>query len=111
MLAGTANLARGGSTDFAHASARSSRRSRSRSCCCACSPRWPRTRAGVAVRIGRETQHEGLLETSFVTTGYGGEGDGRRPHRLDRPDSAWTTPGTMASVRAVARYLSRILAG
>ncbi len=64
----------------------------------------------VAVRIGRETQHAGLSETSFVTSGYGGDGAGVArvgavgPLRMDYP-------GTMAAVRAVARYLTRILAG
>ncbi len=66
--------------------------------------------AGVAVRIGRETQHEGLAETSIVTSGYGGEGSSVAvlgsvgPLRMDYPQ-------TMAAVRAVARYLTRILAG
>jgi heat-inducible transcriptional repressor len=66
--------------------------------------------AAVAVRIGRETQHDGLVETSFVTTGYGDEGSGSvarigsiGPLRMDYP-------GTMSAVRAVARYLTRILA-
>ena len=66
--------------------------------------------AAVAVRIGRETQHDGLVETSFVTTGYGDEGGGSvarigsiGPLRMDYP-------GTMSAVRAVARYLTRILA-
>jgi heat-inducible transcriptional repressor len=64
----------------------------------------------VAVRIGRETQHDGLVETSFVTTGYGDEGGGSvarvgsiGPLRMDYP-------ATMSAVRAVARYLTRILA-
>jgi len=66
--------------------------------------------ASVTVRIGRETQHEGLVEASIVTSPYGGEGAGVArlgavgPLRMDYP-------GTMASVRAVARYLTRILAG
>ncbi len=66
--------------------------------------------AAVAVRIGRETQHEGLVEASIVTSPYGGEGAGIArlgavgPLRMDYP-------GTMAAVRAVARYLTRILAG
>ncbi len=64
---------------------------------------------GVAVRIGRETQHEGLAQTSVVTTGYGGDGSSVAligsigPTRMDYP-------GTIATVRAVARYLSRVLA-
>ncbi|QCB93244.1 heat-inducible transcriptional repressor HrcA [Cellulomonas shaoxiangyii] len=65
--------------------------------------------AGISVRIGRETQHEGLAETSIVTSGYGAEGGvavlgSVGPLRMDYP-------GTMSAVRAVARYLTRILAG
>ncbi|GAB4100100.1 heat-inducible transcriptional repressor HrcA [Sinomonas halotolerans] len=63
---------------------------------------------GVAVRIGRENSYDGLAETSVVATGYG-LGDGPKigvlgPTRMDYP-------ATMAAVRAVARYLSKILAG
>lgn len=64
--------------------------------------------AGVTVRIGHETQLSGLFETSVVTTGYGGDGDAVAtigsigPTRMDYP-------ATIAAVRAVARYLSRIL--
>lgn len=62
----------------------------------------------VAVRIGHETQLSGFYETSIVTTGYGSDGDAVAtigsigPTRMDYP-------ATMAAVRAVARYLSRIL--
>jgi len=63
------------------------------------------------VRIGRETHHDGLVETSFVTSGYGDERGASvarvgsiGPLRMDYP-------GTMSAVRAVARYLTRILAG
>ncbi|TRW45427.1 heat-inducible transcriptional repressor HrcA [Georgenia yuyongxinii] len=65
----------------------------------------------VAVRIGAENHHAGLVEASLVASAYGGpstEGVARLgvlgPTRMDYP-------GTMAAVRAVARYLSRILAG
>lgn len=64
--------------------------------------------SGVSVRIGHETQLEGLTETSVVTSGYGNEGESVAligsigPTRMDYP-------GTIASVRAVARYLSRVL--
>ncbi|MFC7405967.1 heat-inducible transcriptional repressor HrcA [Georgenia alba] len=66
----------------------------------------------IAVRIGSENKDEALSEAAIVTSIYGGEepseGVGRLgvlgPTRMDYP-------GTMASVRAVARYLSRILAG
>jgi len=65
--------------------------------------------SGVRVRIGHETQYDGLSETSVVTTGYGSEGEvvaaigSIGPTRMDYPV-------TIASVRAVARYLTRILA-
>jgi heat-inducible transcriptional repressor len=63
----------------------------------------------VAVRIGHENPHAGLSATSVVSTGYGA---GKEvvaglgvlgPTRMDYPT-------TMASVRAVARYVSQILA-
>lgn len=63
---------------------------------------------GIAVRIGSENAVEGLVQTSIVTTGYGGDGDSVAmigsigPTRMDYP-------GTIATVRAVARYVSRIL--
>lgn len=69
--------------------------------------------ARVAVRIGRENTYAGLAETSIVATGYGSQGEqggavarigSLGPTRMDYP-------GTIAAVRAVARYLSRILAG
>lgn len=62
----------------------------------------------VAVRIGRENPHVGLVTTSMVSTGYaaGAElvaGLGvLGPTRMDYPT-------TMASVRAVARYVSELL--
>jgi heat-inducible transcriptional repressor len=61
------------------------------------------------VRIGHETAHQGLAETALVASGYGSQGQVLArlgvlgPTRMDYP----TTIGT---VRAVARYLSRILA-
>ena len=66
--------------------------------------------ASVTVRIGAENTVEGLRGTSVVTTGYGGgDQDLARlgvlgPTRMDYP-------GAMAAVRAVARYVSQILAG
>ena len=61
---------------------------------------------GVAVRIGSENPHATLAEASVVATGYG---PGHHamvgvlgPTRMDYP-------GSIAAVRAVARYLSRIL--
>ncbi|MDO8108118.1 heat-inducible transcriptional repressor HrcA [Isoptericola sp. b441] len=64
----------------------------------------------VAVRIGHENTHVGLAEASIVAAGYGADGEtvarigALGPTRMDYA-------GTIASVRAVARYLSRILAG
>jgi heat-inducible transcriptional repressor len=65
--------------------------------------------SGVSVRIGHENLHEGLTATSVVSSGYGSTGELARlgvlgPTRMDYPT-------TMAAVRAVARYVSRILAG
>lgn len=66
--------------------------------------------ADIAVRIGAENQHTGLAETSVVASGYGGAGSEDAvaylgvlgPTRMDYAS-------TMASVRAVARYLSRFV--
>ena len=62
----------------------------------------------VSVRIGSENPVSGLQSTSFITSGYG-SGDEQvgtvgvlGPTRMDYP-------GTMAQVRAVATYLSRIM--
>ena len=62
----------------------------------------------VTVRIGHENTFEGLAGTSVVTVGYGGGEEVARmgvvgPTRMDYP-------GTMGAVRAVARYVGRILA-
>jgi heat-inducible transcriptional repressor len=61
---------------------------------------------GVAVSIGRENPYDGLSEASVVATGYGPDSTAKigvlGPTRMDYPT-------TMAAVRAVARYLSRIL--
>jgi len=62
----------------------------------------------VLVRIGEENAHEALPGASFVSVGYGS---------ADRPlgglgivgPTRMDYPGTMAAVRAVARYVSRIL--
>ncbi|WP_166848848.1 heat-inducible transcriptional repressor HrcA [Isoptericola sp. BMS4] len=65
---------------------------------------------GVGVRIGHENRLDGLTEASVVASGYGSDGDtvallgSIGPTRMDYP-------GTIASVRAVARYLSRVLPG
>ncbi|MBD3784832.1 MAG: heat-inducible transcriptional repressor HrcA [Micrococcales bacterium] len=63
----------------------------------------------LAVRIGHENPYAGLQSTSMVTTGYGAGADLVAglgvvgPTRMDYPS-------TMAAVRAVATYVSRILA-
>jgi len=63
----------------------------------------------VSVRIGTENPYAGLHTTSMVSTGYGAGADLVAglgvvgPTRMDYPT-------TMASVRAVATYVSRILA-
>ncbi|GGR54887.1 heat-inducible transcriptional repressor [Nocardioides luteus] len=62
----------------------------------------------VTVRIGAEGPYEELSRTSVVATGYGPGDEALAtlgvvgPTRMDYP-------GSMAAVRAVARYLSRIL--
>ncbi|MDO5617696.1 heat-inducible transcriptional repressor HrcA [Kocuria sp.] len=61
---------------------------------------------GIAVRIGAEDSSDPLMETSVVATGYGPQESAKLgvlgPTRMDYPH-------TMAAVRAVARYLSRLL--
>lgn len=62
----------------------------------------------VSVRIGSENAMESFSSTSVVATGYGGDGSEATlavlgPTRMDYPT-------TMAAVRAVAKYVSVILA-
>lgn len=61
---------------------------------------------GIAVRIGAEDSSDPLGETAVVATGYGPQEGSKLgvlgPTRMDYPH-------TMAVVRAVARYLSRVL--
>lgn len=68
--------------------------------------------SGVHVRIGHETQLDGLAATSVVTTAYGPD-EGGRVHGLGTIGALGPTrmdyPATMAAVRAVARYLSRAI--
>jgi len=110
VLAGTANLTRASGADFTHTLGPVLEALEEQVVLLRLFTEMAEDAATVSARIGRETQHEGLLETSFVTTGYGGDGDALArigsigPLRMDYP-------GTMASVRAVARYLTRILAG
>ena len=64
----------------------------------------------LTVRIGHENPHEGLASTSVVSVGYGTETEALAklgvlgPTRMDYP-------GTMGAVRAVARYVGKIVAG
>ena len=66
------------------------------------------TDGALTVRIGREGPYSRLASTSVVAAGYGPDKDSLAslgvvgPTRMDYPS-------TMASVRAVARYVSRIL--
>ena len=63
---------------------------------------------GVAASIGRENEAFGLGETSVLATGYTASGGSVArlgvlgPTRMDYPTN-------MAAVRAVARYLTRLL--
>lgn len=65
-------------------------------------------RQEVSVRIGGETRSDALSRTSVIAAGYGPAGGDTSllgaigPTRMDYP-------GTMAAVRAVARYLSRVV--
>lgn len=65
--------------------------------------------SGVSVRIGREIVHSGLSDAAVVSSGYGSGGEVVArlgvlgPTRMDYPTS-------IAGVRAVARYLSKVLA-
>ncbi len=65
---------------------------------------------GVGVRIGHEIDHKGLQSTSLISTGYGHGPQAVAglgvlgPTRMDYP-------ATIATVRAVARYVSRVIDG
>jgi heat-inducible transcriptional repressor len=61
--------------------------------------------ADVAVRIGSENSYEALARTSLVASSYGRDAallGALGPTRMDYP-------GTMAAVRAVSRYLSKVV--
>lgn len=64
--------------------------------------------AGFSVRIGHETQNAGLAETSVVRAAYG-SGDQPLGAIGSLGPTGMDYSGTIASVRAVARYLTRIL--
>ncbi len=63
---------------------------------------------GVVVRIGHEGPYEELASTSVVSTGYGPGDEALAALGIVGP-TRMDYPGTMVAVRAVARYVSRIL--
>ena len=109
VLAGTANLARGGALDFPGTirpvlEALEEHVVLLRLLGEAGDPQT------VHVSIGGENNHEGLQTASVVTTGYGSDASTALaslgvlgPTRMDYP-------GAMGAVRAVARYVGQILA-
>jgi heat-inducible transcriptional repressor len=107
VLAGTANLARSG-TDFAGSISPVLEALEEQVVLLKLLTEMAADTGGVGIRIGREHQHAGLTETAVVASGYGGEGEVVArlgvlgPTRMDYPT-------TIAAVRAVARYVSRIL--
>jgi heat-inducible transcriptional repressor len=62
----------------------------------------------VTVRIGREGPYDQLAATSVVATGYGASQEALSSLGIVGP-TRMDYPGTMAAVRAVARYVSTIL--
>lgn len=108
VLAGTANLARAG-TDFHRSIGPVLEALEEQVVLLKLLSEMSEDASGVGVLIGRETAHEGLAETAVVASGYGSQGEVVArlgvlgPTRMDYPT-------TIAAVRAVARYVSRILA-
>jgi heat-inducible transcriptional repressor len=108
VLAGTANLARAG-TDFAGSISPVLEALEEQVVLLKLLTEMAADTGAIGIRIGREHQHAGLTETAVVASGYGGEGEVVArlgvlgPTRMDYPT-------TIAAVRAVARYVSRILA-
>jgi heat-inducible transcriptional repressor len=62
----------------------------------------------LTVRIGHEVPFEELSATSVVATGYGPRDEALATLGIVGP-TRMDYPGTMATVRAVARYVSQIL--
>ena len=62
----------------------------------------------VTVRIGHEGPIDQLASTSVVATGYGSANEALAALGIFGP-TRMDYPGTMAAVRAVARYVSTIL--
>lgn len=108
VLAGTANLARSG-TDFAGTIGPVLDVLEEQVVLLKLLSEMAEDASGVGVLIGHETAHAGLSEAAVVASGYGGQGEPLArlavlgPTRMDYPT-------TIAAVRAVARYVSRILA-
>jgi heat-inducible transcriptional repressor len=63
----------------------------------------------LTVRIGHEVPYHQLSATSVVATGYGPGEEALATLGIVGP-TRMDYPGTMAAVRAVARYVSQILA-
>jgi len=110
VLAGTANLARSSGTDFGGSIGPVLEALEEQVVLLKLLTEMAADTGAIGVRIGREHQHAGLTETAVVASGYGGEGEVVArlgvlgPTRMDYPT-------TIAAVRPVARYVSRILAG
>jgi heat-inducible transcriptional repressor len=66
------------------------------------------TGGAVTVRIGHEGPYQQLSSTSVVATGYGPRDEALATLGIVGP-TRMDYPGTMAAVRAVARYVSRFL--
>ena len=66
------------------------------------------TPLAVNVRIGHENEHSALVSSSVISTGYGPGGELLGSLGVVGP-LPMDYPGTMATVRAVARYVSEIL--
>lgn len=106
VLAGTANLARSG--DFARSIGPVLEALEEQVILLKLLSEMAEDLSEVGVRIGRETENDNLAEAAVIASGYGGQGEVVArlgvlgPTRMDYPM-------TMAAVRAVARYVSRIL--
>ncbi|MDR1823823.1 MAG: heat-inducible transcriptional repressor HrcA [Bifidobacteriaceae bacterium] len=64
----------------------------------------------VTIRIGHENPHQGLAETSLVAAGYGPHPNHAAARLAVLGPTRMDYPGSIAVVRAIALYLSRILA-
>jgi heat-inducible transcriptional repressor len=107
VMAGAANLARSG-TDFARSIGPVLEAIEEQVILLKLLSEMAENASGVGVLIGHETGQAGLVEASVVASGYESSGEVVArlgvlgPTRMDYPT-------TMAAVRAVARYVSRIL--